>query len=77
MNQTKLNHPEMRPPKLDSITDFQKMIFIYNAVNDGWTTSILSDGRYEFKKQDQRVTSDECLDEYLKRFIEYYMTLQK
>ena len=71
------DQPRMKIPKLDSVVDFQKMVFIYNAVNDGWTTSILPDGRYEFKKQDQRLTSDQCLDEYLKNFIQYCMTLKK
>jgi hypothetical protein len=52
------------------------MVFIYNAVNDGWTAKVLPDGRYEFRKQDQMVTSDQCLDGYLKNFISYYMKLK-
>lgn len=65
----------MGPPNIETITDFQKMVFIYNAVNDGWTTRLLSNGQYEFKKKDVTVTSDTCLDKYLKRFIEFYKNL--
>lgn len=68
--------PRMRPPDLNSMVDFQKMVFIYNAVNDGWTVKLMTDGRYEFKKQEQRITSDQCLDEYLKNFIGYYTKLR-
>lgn len=69
--------PRMRPPDLNSMVDFQKMVFIYNAINDGWSISLLEDGRYEFTKVDQRVTSDQCMDKYLANFIQYYMTLKK
>ena len=68
--------PRMRPPDLNSMVDFQKMVFIYNAVNDGWNVKLMTDGRYEFKKHEQRITSDQCLDEYLKNFIEYYTKLR-
>jgi len=69
--------PKMRPPNLASMVDFQKMVFIYNAINDGWSVKLLEDGRYEFQKKDVRTTSDQCLDGYLKSFIEYYMTLKQ
>lgn len=69
--------PRMRPPNLNSMVDFQKMVFIYNAVNDGWTVKVLTDGRYEFRRRDQTITSDQCLDDYLKRFIEYYVKLKQ
>lgn len=72
-----IDAPRMRPPDLNSMVDFQKMVFIYNAVNDGWTVKLLSDGRYEFCKNEQRLTSDQCLDDYLKRFIGYYMKLRQ
>ena len=67
--------PKMRQPNLETIVDFQKMVFIYNAVNDGWTVKLLDDGRYEFRQRDNLITSDSCLDNYLKNFIEYYMKL--
>ena len=72
-----MSGPTMKAPDLESMVDFQKMVFIYNAVNDGWVVKLLPDGRYEFRRKDERVTSDEYLDGYLKKFIEYYLTLQK
>ncbi len=71
------NMPQMTNPTLNSMIDFQKMVFIYNAVNDGWTVKQLPDDRYEFRKNDDRITSDECLDDYLRKFIKYYMMLKK
>lgn len=68
--------PKMRAPDLSSMVDFQKMVFIYNAVNDGWTVHLLPDGRYEFNKANQTVTSDMCMDDYLQNFIRYYMQLK-
>lgn len=68
--------PKMTSPNLSSMVDFQKMVFIFGAVNDGWTTRLLDDGRYEFRKQDTKYTSDECLDGYLKDFIKFYLTLK-
>lgn len=74
------DEPRMRPPDLKSMVDFQKMVFIYNTVQDGWTARLLSDGRYEFRKADRVVKSDsdspDSMDNYLKRFIEFYMQLR-
>ena len=68
--------PKMGSPNVSTMVDFQKMVFIYNAVNDGWAVKLLDDGRYEFRKKDIRFTSDECLDGYLKDFIRFYMKLK-
>ena len=60
-----------------NILTFQKMIFIYNAITDGWTVRMLEDGRFEFQKERQKVTSDVCMDSYLQNFIKYYMKIDK
>lgn len=74
---SEIDIPKMcSPDKFDTILDFQKMIFIYNAVNDGWTVKILPDGKYEFSKKDLKYTSIDCLDTYLKSFIKNFMTLK-
>ena len=54
----------------------QKMIFIYNAVLDGWAVRRLDEKRFEFQKERHRVTSDVCLDNYLKDFVDYYLKIQ-
>jgi hypothetical protein len=60
-----------------SLIELQKMLFIYNAINDGWTVRKLDDGRYEFQKQRIKTTSDVCMDNYLEKFISYYMKIDK
>lgn len=69
--------PKMRTPNLNSMVDFQKMVFVYNAVNDGWTVKILDDGRYEFRKEDNKITSDQCMDTYLREFVQFYRKLKE
>lgn len=56
-----------------SLVDFQKMMFIYNAVTDGWSVRQLDDGRFEFQKDRQKVTSDIWMDEYLRNFVTGYL----
>jgi len=73
--------PQMGPVNLDSLVDFQTMVFIYNAINDGWTVKKLASpsserNRYEFRKNDHRVTSEDCLDEYLQKFVQYYREIK-
>jgi len=38
--------------------EFTKMRFIYNAIQNGWTVRKLDDGRYEFVKELQKITTD-------------------
>lgn len=61
----------------DSMITFQKMIFIYNAITDGWTVRMLDDGRFEFQKERKKVTSDVCMDSFLQNFIKYNMKIDK
>ena len=52
---------------IDIIT-FQKMIFIYNAVSEGWRVRKISDKKFEFyKKNNNKV--EFSLDTYLNKFI--------
>jgi len=63
----------VNPNKINSLLKMQEMLFIYNAVLDGWTVRRLDDDRYEFQKDLQKVTSDVCLDSYLREFVDYYL----
>jgi hypothetical protein len=76
-----MSTPQMGPVSLESLVDFQTMVFIYNAINDGWTVKKISSvdakkRRYEFRKNDQKVYSENCLDDYLKRFVDYYKEIK-
>ena len=80
---SQLRKPQMGPVSLESLVDFQSMVFIYNAINDGWTVKKIprsnsnsTRNRYEFRKDDHRVTSEECLDEYLQKFVQYYREIK-
>jgi hypothetical protein len=56
---------------LKSHVEVQKMVYIYNAVESGWTVKLLPDGVYEFRKKDQKMMSSDPggLNEYLTNFI--------
>lgn len=59
----------------NSMLKLQEMIFIYNAIRDGWTVHMLQDGRYEFQKERKKITSDVYMDSYIQNFIKYYMKI--
>lgn len=51
--------------------EIQKMIFIYNAVKQGWTVKMLNNGKFEFKKAKNDVKKEVLLEDYLRKFIMY------
>jgi len=65
----------INPGKVNSLLKMQEMLFIYNAVLDGWVVQKLPDDRFQFSKDRKQVTSDVVLDSYLKEFVNYYLTL--
>lgn len=69
--------PNVATQDVESILKLQEMIFIYNAIKDGWTVRMLEDGRFEFQKERKKITSDVCMDSYLQNFIKYYMRIDK
>lgn len=52
-----------------NIITVQKMIFIYNAINAGWTVRKIKDNKFEFKKPKKKIIHNFKLDKYLKDFI--------
>lgn len=59
----------------ESMVKLQQMILIYNAVIDGWTVRMLKDNRFEFQKDRKKVTSDVCVDGFLKNFLDSYLKI--
>jgi hypothetical protein len=59
----------------DKIVKLQKMIVIYNAIIDGWKVQMLDDGKFEFVKNREKVTTDPENKEFLKDFIRHYMSV--
>ncbi len=58
----------------------QKMVFIYNALNDGWEVKKKTDNKYIFRK-DTREMSEEVkreinLDDYLRKFLQFNLNIE-
>jgi len=56
--------------------ELQKMIFIYNALQSGWSVKMLPNNKFEFKKSNSNLTKEVFLDDYLKKFIEYNLNIE-
>lgn len=54
------------------ITTIQKMMFIYNALQDGWTVKKIRDQKYEFIKDNNNVTRKEVnLENFVKDNLDF------
>jgi hypothetical protein len=51
--------------------DIQKMVFIYNALNDGWTVKKLDSKKFELIKDNEQIKKEVILDECIKKYIKY------
>jgi hypothetical protein len=54
--------------------DIQKMIFIFNALNDGWSVKKLDTDKYEFIKDNEKLKKEVVLEECIKKFVKYNIT---
>jgi uncharacterized protein YjhX (UPF0386 family) len=54
--------------------DIQKMIFIYNALNDGWTVRKIDIDKFELLKDKEKIKKEIILDECIKNYINYKIT---
>jgi len=58
----------------------QKMVFIYNALNDGWDISKKGENRYEFKKnieqESEEIKREINLDDYLNKFLRMNLSIE-
>ncbi len=53
----------------------QKMIFIYNAVQKGWTVRKMEGNKFEFTKNLESEKQEVNLEDYLKKFIQYNLSI--
>jgi hypothetical protein len=55
---------------INSNIDIQKMIFIFNALQDGWTVKKIEKDKFEFIKDTQYIQKEivlqDCIKEYIK-----------
>ena len=48
----------------------QQMIFLYSAINEGWTVKKLANNKYEFKNPSSKVKKQFFLENFLDKFID-------
>ena len=51
-----------------NLLSLHKMLFIYNAILNGWTVKKVSKNKFEFKKHKDDVKKEIYLDSYLEHF---------
>jgi hypothetical protein len=54
--------------------DIQKMLFIFNALNDGWTVKKIDSDKFEFIKDNENIKKEVILEECIKKYIKYNIT---
>jgi hypothetical protein len=59
---------------MDSL-EYAKMRFIYNAILNGWTVRKLDDGRFEFVKELQKITTDVNATTFLQDVFQRWMSI--
>ena len=47
----------------------QKMIFVFNALNDGWTIRKISNDKFEFLKDNEHIKKEIILEDYIKKYL--------
>ena len=47
----------------------RKMIFIYNALQTGWTVRMIEKDQFEFKQRRSRIKYNVELESYVKKFV--------
>jgi len=53
--------------------DIQKMIFIFNALNDGWLVKKIDNNKFKFIKNNKHIDKEIILEDYVKKYIKYNM----
>jgi hypothetical protein len=54
--------------------DIRKMVFLYNALNDGWSVKKIDSEKYELTQDNQNIKKEIILEECLKKFVKYNIT---
>jgi hypothetical protein len=54
--------------------DVQKMLFIFNALNDGWSVRKIENDKFEFLKDKEKIKKEIILEECIKKYIKYNIT---
>lgn len=68
-----LNSSNGRRNMEDTSLTLQKMVFIYNALQSGYSVKKIDTDKYEFEKNLEKNEMD--LKDYLRRFVQYNMDI--
>lgn len=49
--------------------NIQKMVFIYNALHDGWSVRKIENDKYELTKENDKLKKEVILEECIKNYI--------
>ena len=60
----------------DTSLILQKMIFIYNALLNGWTIRMIEKNKFEFIKDKESIKREVDLSDYLRKFIQYNLNIE-
>ena len=60
----------------DTSLTLQKMVFIYNALLQGWTIKMIDNDKFEFIKGAESIKKEVNLANYLKKFIQYNLNIE-
>jgi hypothetical protein len=55
-------------------TEIQKMVLIFNALNDGWSVRKIDTDKFEFIKDNEHIKKEVILEDYIKKYIKYNIT---
>lgn len=53
----------------------QMMVFIYRALNDGWTVRKLDTDKYEFKKPIENITEEVTSEDFTTNFLKQFSSI--
>ena len=59
-----------------SLILLQKMIFIYNALLQGWTIKMIESDKFEFTKGTELIKKEVNMTDFLKKFIQYNLSIE-
>ena len=58
------------------VNSMYKMLFIYNAINEGWTVKKMENNKYEFKNNNKEIKKEFFLENFLDKFIDKNLSVE-
>ena len=65
----------MNHERLIDYKDIQKMVFIFNALDDGWVIRKISENKYEFIKNNKKIQKEIILEECIKKYLKCELSI--